>query len=61
MCADYKKRCPKLTPARSPVACKFIVGRVEITNTRLPGESNSEDNQQSNHRKDEMPNTSVGL
>ena len=26
------KQCPKLTLARSPVACKFIVGRVEITN-----------------------------
>ena len=25
-------QCPKLTLARSPVACKFIVGRVEITN-----------------------------
>ena len=25
-------QCPKLTPACSPVACKFIVGRVEITN-----------------------------
>ena len=24
-------QCPKLTPACPPVACKFIVGRVEIT------------------------------
>ena len=28
----HNKQCPKLTLARSPVACKFIVGRVEITN-----------------------------
>ena len=31
ICTWYEQ-CPKLTLARSPVACKFIVGRVEITN-----------------------------
>ena len=30
--ARANKQCPKLTPVRSPVTCKFIVGRVEITN-----------------------------
>ena len=50
-----RHQCPKLTPARSPVACEFIVGQVEITNVhaRLVSKILTTIN---NHGKEEKPN-----